>query len=115
MRAHLRILAGLAALAVVPGALAQKDQGLELFVRPDKGYCIACHAVPTSAGPATRSNVGPARTGSRMRELGSAGLHELLRDPTRANPDTVMPPFGKHRILEEREIDRVTEYLLALP
>ena len=115
MRAHLRILAGLAVLAVVPGALAQKDQGLELFVRPDKGYCIACHAVPPSAGPVTRSNVGPALTGSRMRELGSAGLHELLRDPTRANPDTVMPPFGKHRILEEREIDRVTEYLLALP
>jgi len=50
-----------------------------------------------------------------MRELGSAALHELLRDPTRGNPDTLMPPFGKHRILEEREIDRITEYLLALP
>jgi sulfur-oxidizing protein SoxX len=50
-----------------------------------------------------------------MRELGSERLHELLRDPTRANPDTSMPPFGRHHILDEREIDRVTEYLLALP
>jgi sulfur-oxidizing protein SoxX len=115
MRAPLRFLAAVAAVLLAPEALAQKDQGLELFIRPDKGYCIACHAVPTSAGPATRSNVGPALTGSRMRELGSAALHDMLRDPTRASPDTVMPPFGRHRILEEREIDRVTEYLLALP
>jgi len=109
------ILAGLAALALGPDALAQKDQGLELFVRPDKGYCISCHAVPPSSGPATRSNVGPALTGSRMRSLGAAALHDMLRDPTMANPDTVMPPFGKHRILDEREIDRLTEYLIALP
>lgn len=115
MRRTFRFLAASVALLVAGPALAQKDRGLELFVRPDKGYCIACHAVPASAGPVTRSNVGPALEGSRMRELGSPALHELLRDPTRARPDTIMPPFGKHRILEEREIDAVTEYLLALP
>jgi len=115
MRARFRFPVALAALMLALPALAQKDRGLELFVRPDKGYCIACHAVPPAAGPATRSNIGPALSGSRMRELGSPALHELLRDPTRASPDTIMPPFGKHRILEEREIDAVTEYLLALP
>jgi sulfur-oxidizing protein SoxX len=115
MRIPSRTLAGFAGLALATAALAQKDQGLELFVRPDKGYCIACHALPESAGPVTRSNVGPALTGSRMRELGNSALHDLLRDPTQANPETLMPPFGRHRILEEREIDRVTEFLLALP
>jgi sulfur-oxidizing protein SoxX len=114
MRRATGLLAVLAA-AIAPGAHAQKDQGLELFIRPDKGYCIACHQVPAQAGPVTRSNVGPTLAGARMRELGSARLHELLRDPTRANPDTVMPPFGRHRILDEREIGLVTEYLLALP
>src|ERR1700750_3298640 len=99
MRPHLRFLAGSAALLLAPQAIAQNDQGLELFIRPDKGYCIACHAVPASAGPATRSNVGPALSGARMREIGSSALHEMLRDPTRGNPDTVMPPFGRHRIL----------------
>jgi sulfur-oxidizing protein SoxX len=32
-----------------------------------------------------------------------------------ANPDTLMPPFGRHRILHAAEIDRVVEYLYALP
>ena len=114
MRLATGLLAALAA-ALSPAVLAQKDQGLELFIRPDKGYCVACHQVPPQAGPVTRSNVGPALAGARMRELGSARLHELLRDPTRANPDTVMPPFGRHHILDDREIDLVTEYLLALP
>ena len=114
MRLATALLVALAA-AIAPRAHAQKDQGLEIFIRPDKGYCIACHQVPAQAGPVTRSNVGPALAGARMRELGSDRLHELLRDPTRANPETVMPPFGKHHILDDREIDRVTEYLLALP
>ena len=114
MRLAPGLLAALAA-AIAPHAHAQKDQGLEIFIRPDKGYCIACHQVPAQAGPVTRSNVGPALAGARMRELGADRLRELLRDPTRARPDTIMPPFGKHHILDGREIDRVTEYLLALP
>jgi sulfur-oxidizing protein SoxX len=115
MRIRLFTLAGLVAAALPAAVSAQKDAGLELFIRPDKGYCIACHQVPAAAGPQTRSNVGPALEGTRMRAIGRAGLRELLRDPTRANPETVMPPYGKHRLLDDREIDRVTEYLLALP
>jgi sulfur-oxidizing protein SoxX len=115
MRIRRRWLAGLVLAALPPAVSAQRDAGLELFIRPDKGFCIACHQVPAAAGPQTRSNLGPALDGTRMRAIGRAGLRELLRDPTRANPDSVMPPFGKHRILDEREIDRVTEYLLALP
>jgi sulfur-oxidizing protein SoxX len=115
MRLRSRILAGLAAAAIAPAVQAQKDQGLEIFIRPDKGYCIACHQVPAQSGPATRANVGPALAGARMRELGRDAIRGLLRDPTTANPDTVMPPFGRHRILDDREIDLVTEYLLALP
>ena len=36
-------------------------------------------------------------------------------DPTAANPDTVMPPFGQHRILDAAEIERLVEFLHALP
>jgi sulfur-oxidizing protein SoxX len=115
MRLPSRILAALAAVAMTPAVHAQREQGLALFVRPDKGYCVSCHQVPAQAGPVTRSNVGPALTGARMRELGRPALREMLRDPTRANPDTIMPPFGRHRILDDHEIDLVMEYLLALP
>ena len=50
-----------------------------------------------------------------MRALGKAAVRESIVDPTRANPDTVMPPFGRHRILDAKEIDRLVEFLDALP
>lgn len=106
----------IAALACAPLLTpAQTPGGKELFVRPDKGDCIACHQVPEGAGPATRSDLGPRLQGARMRALGAAALRAQIDDPMRANPDTVMPPYGRHRILDAAEIDRVVEYLLALP
>lgn len=105
------------AAALVTGAHAQSPAAAarDLFLSPEKGYCIACHQLPEGAGPATRADLGPRLEGSRMRELGRAKLRELLQDPTRANPDTVMPPFGRHRILDAAEIERLVEYLHALP
>lgn len=109
--------AGLAALCAVASlcAHAQAPTGGELFARADKGHCDACHQVPEGAGPATRSDLGPRLEGARMRALGAAALRAELADATRANPDTVMPPYGRHRILDGSEIDRIVEYLLALP
>jgi L-cysteine S-thiosulfotransferase len=103
------------AAAFAPAALAQAAPGLEIFVRPDKGHCIACHQVPPGAGPETKSNLGPRLEGSRMRQLGRAALRELIHDPTRANASTVMTPYGRHRVLDAAEIDRVVDYLHALP
>ena len=108
----------LAAAALALGttaAWAQSGDALELFVRPEKGRCIACHQLPEGVGPTTRSDVGPKLEGARMRALGSEALRELLHDTTRANPDTVMPPYGRHRILEPAEIERLVQFLHALP
>ena len=96
-------------------AAAQPLAAGELFTRADKGACISCHQLPAGAGPATRADVGPALTGARMRELGRARLAAILQDPTVANPRTVMPPFGRHRILTKAEIDALVEFLNALP
>ena len=107
----------MAALAVtVPlCAAAQSPTALELFVRADKGHCIACHQLPDGTGPATKGNLGPRLSGERMRSLGKPALRETIRDATRANPDTTMPPFARHRILEAAEIDRIVDFLHALP
>ena len=108
------ILAALA-LGAALQALAQPTPAPDVFVRADKGHCIACHQLPEGTGPATRADLGPRLEGARMRSLGKAGLRSLIADPMRANPDTVMPPFGRHRILEPAEIDRLVEFLHALP
>lgn len=102
-------------LALAAPATHAANEALELFVRPEKGHCIACHQLPPGAGPATRSDVGPKLEGSRMRALGREGIREVLVDPMRRNPDTVMPPFGRHHVLDAREIERLTEFLHALP
>ena len=105
----------LACLLASTAAVAQVPSALDLFVRPDKGQCIACHQLPQGSGPATRSDVGPRLEGARMRALGRDALRQSIVDPTVANPDTVMPPYGRHRILERGEIERLVEFLHALP
>ena len=102
------------ALAAAPTVRAQSP-ALELFVRADKGNCIACHQLPQGSGPQTRADVGPRLEGARMRAIGKEALRQSLVDPMRANPDTVMPPFGRHRLLDAAEIDRLVEFLHALP
>jgi len=108
------ILAALA-LGAALQAVAQPAPVPDVFVRADKGHCIACHQLPEGIGPATRADLGPRLEGARMRALGKAAVRDLIDDPMRANPDTVMPPFGRHRILERTEIERLVEFLHALP
>ena len=112
----MRRIAAVLALAcgIATSTLAQVP-ARELFMRADKGHCIACHQLPEGAAPATRADLGPRLEGGRMRALGKAALREAIVDPTRANPDTVMPPFGRHRLLDAAEIERLVEFLHALP
>jgi len=114
MRRLARILATAAAMTAA-AASGQSTAGREIFTRPDKGNCIACHQVPEGSGPAVRADVGPRLDAARLKGWDSARLRELLEDPMRANPDTVMPPYGRHRLLEAGEIERVIDFLHALP
>jgi len=43
-----------------------------------------------------------------------AKLRAQIWDPTAKNPATIMPPFGKHEILTEDEIDAVVEWVWTL-
>jgi L-cysteine S-thiosulfotransferase len=115
MRAALAALPIAAAVLAMPAGAQQPVAAPDIFVQVEKGNCIACHQVPEGAGPRTRADLGPALDGARMRALGRAKIRALIDDPTRDNPDTLMPPFGRHRILDAAEIQRLVEYLLALP
>ena len=108
-------LAAFAASCFGAVAFAQAPAVPETFTRADKGHCIACHQLPEGMSPASRATLGPALSGARMRELGTARIRALIVDPTTANPNTLMPPFGRHHILESREIERLVEFLNALP
>ena len=112
----MRVAAAVLAFASASAfAAAPATPALDLFVRADKGNCIACHQLPQGAGPATRADVGPRLEGTRMRTLGKDTLRRWIVDPMRANPDTVMPPFGRHRLLDDAEIGRIVDFLVVLP
>jgi sulfur-oxidizing protein SoxX len=106
--------AAIAALAAFLSLPAYAQQALDLFTKPEKGNCIACHQLPPGVGPESRNDVGPRLEVERMRALGREKIRAILEDPTKEKPDSVMPPFGRHRILEKAEIDRLTDFLNAL-
>jgi sulfur-oxidizing protein SoxX len=76
-----------------------------------KGNCLACHMI---AGGSLPGNIGPPLVAMKTRFPNKADLRAQIWDPTVANPDTIMPPFGKHRVLSDKEVDLVTEFIYTL-
>ena len=86
-------------------------QGQAIAFDNRKGNCLACHVI---AGGESAGNIGPELKDIAARYPDKALLRQRIWDNTLFNPMTVMPPFGKHQILSEQEIDRVVDYLYTL-
>jgi len=80
-----------------------------------KGNCMACH---TFAGlEKTRlqaGNIAPPLVAMKARFPDRAKLRQQVWDAAKNNSSTVMPPFGRHKILSEKEIDLVVDWLQTL-
>jgi sulfur-oxidizing protein SoxX len=50
----------------------------------------------------------------KVRFPDKAQLRAQIWDATVKNPNSMMPPFGRHEILSEGEIDKVVEYIHSL-
>jgi len=85
--------------------------GRQLAFQRSKGNCLACHAIADGDMP---GNIGPPLADMASRYASKEALKAQIWDATRYNPQTSMPPFGKNRILSEREIDAIVEYLWTL-
>ena len=79
-----------------------------------RGNCLACHAMPGDASAVTSANIGPPLVAIRARFPDRERLRRQIWDAGLTNPDTVMPPFGKHQILTTEEIDLIVDYLYTL-
>jgi len=86
-------------------------EGKKVAFDRKKGNCLACHMMDDGALP---GNIGPPLVAMKARYPNKADLRAQIWDPTVANPNTIMPPFGKHRILSEKEVDLVTEFVYSL-
>ena len=87
------------------------EQGKEVAFHRKKGNCLACHKI---AGGSLPGNIGPELVNMKARYPDKSKLRAQIWDATTVNPNTIMPPFGKHKMLSEEEIDLVVEFIYTL-
>lgn len=105
-----RLFLSLSLFTLVSQTLANHD-GQSIAFDRSKGNCLACHAI---AGGESPGNIGPELSNMKQRYPNKQLLHDRIWDETKFNPYTVMPPFGKHKILSEDEIDQVVKFIYSL-
>lgn len=87
------------------------EAGKEIAMDRSRGNCIACHVIPGGESPGA---IGPALVAMQTRYPSKQDLALQIWDPTIKNPEVVMPPFGKHGILSDKEFTDVVEYIWSL-
>lgn len=85
--------------------------GKKLAFTRSQGNCLACHYIEGGESPGT---LGPPLVAMQSRVPEKAVLRAQIWDATETNPETSMPPFGRHSILTEEEIDKVLEFVWSL-
>jgi sulfur-oxidizing protein SoxX len=124
MRKTAKFMATAASLAVLVSGISLIPQtaaadnhgdmvkmGKEVAFDRKKGNCLACHMIDDGASP---GDLGPPLVAMKARFPDKAKLRAQIWDPQVANPGTRMPPFGKHKIVSEKDIDAIVEYLYTL-
>ena len=105
------LLLGSIAPANAEEAKTAAQKGKEVAYDRKKGNCLACHAMDDGSLP---GNIGPPLVSMKLRFPDKAVLRAQIWDSTVKNPNSIMPPFGRHQMLSEEEIDWITEYVYSL-
>lgn len=87
------------------------EQGQEIAFSRKKGNCLACHNIKGGKLP---GNIAPPLVAMQQRFSDKAKLRAQIYDSTAANPNSIMPPFGRHKIISDKEIDLVTTFIYQL-
>jgi sulfur-oxidizing protein SoxX len=97
-----------AGIADVQRDATRLEQGRELAIE----YCQACHYFE---GTDQAGTVGPPLLAMRARFPEREELEKRIYDPQVAyRPDTMMPPFGRNRLLDEQQIRLIVDFLYTL-
>lgn len=86
-------------------------EGKKLAFDRKLGNCLGCHAI---AGGKLAGNIGPPLIAMKARFPDKAVLRAQINDATVRNPATMMPPFGRHSSLSDKQIDLITDYIHTL-
>ena len=86
-------------------------KGACVVINRKKGNCTACHAIQ---GAVAHGNIAPPLVAIQKRSPAKAKLRAQIWDAGTVKAGSVMPPYGRHKILSEQEIDQVVEFMLTL-
>ena len=107
-----------AAAPAAPAAEAKKEakpiemDPKKLFSSSAKGMgnCSACHSIPAD-DKLIAGDIGPPIIGMKERYPDISKLKEAIEDQRKFSPDTIMPPFGRNKLLTPEQIDVITQYI----
>ncbi len=105
------LLIGAAASAGPACAQSAAAEGQKLAFDRGKGNCLTCHEIKGGDLPGT---IGPPLKDIKSKYPDRNELVAILTDETKRNPLTVMPPFGRNRILTDQEINAIVDFLQTL-
>jgi len=98
------------ALSAASAHAQSAADGQKIAFDRGKGNCLTCHVIKGGEFPGT---IGPELKGIKGK-YDRSELIAIVTDETKRNPRTVMPPFGRNRILTEQEINAVVDFLQTL-
>ena len=101
-------------LALADGAVPKVETGKDIALDRSKGNCLGCHEMPGIPDNILPGNVGPALAGVKKNYPDKSVLRAHIWNEASFQPNTSMPPFGKHHILTEDEINKVTDFVYGL-
>jgi sulfur-oxidizing protein SoxX len=86
-------------------------EGQKLAFDRGKGNCLTCHDIKGGDLP---GSIAPALKDLKSKYPDRNDLVAIVTDETKRNPLTMMPPFGRNRILTEQEINAIVDFLQTL-
>ena len=98
-------------IVVAETATGSETRGQQIAFDRNAGNCLACHII---AGGELPGLIGPPLMQMKLRFPDRAILRAQIWDAASKNPDTVMPPYGRHRILTEAQVDLVVDFIHSL-
>ncbi len=87
------------------------EAGRAVLEARKKGNCLSCHLVVNSELP---GNAGPPLIAMKARWPDREALKSQIFDPTLRNPDSIMPPYGRHRMLTDAELEVLVDFVQSL-
>ncbi len=90
---------------------ASVAKGKQIAWDRKKGNCLACHMMPEGNLP---GDIGPPLIAMKARFPDRKKLFTQIYDATATNASTRMPPFGRHGILSNADIEAIVDYMYTL-